>query len=258
MKKIVWLSGVAAALLLPLLLTGWADQKDTVHKAFRAGNEQYASDQYGEALKFYEQGLEADPEHTALNFNAAQAAYQMGDYEKAVRYYERADASVEKYLNAGNSLVKTGDAVVEQSEKQQYYSQALEVYKEGIIKYPQDVHLKFNYELIKQKLDQLSEEMEEENESSQPDQQSDDQDDKQDDNQDHQDSQTSDDNEQQNTQEDSGNQNQDQSSQPEEGFQDEQDWEAVARILEMLAGEEEESLKNNQGVVVGRDDAYGW
>ena len=164
MKKLAVVSGILAVFMLPLLLTGWADRQDAVQDALRRGNQEYAAEAYTEAWNGYEQGLEARPEHKALNFNTAQAAYQLGEYEKAVEFYEQAEDSRDKYLNAGNSFYRSGDAAEDMNEKLQLYNQALEMYKEGITKYPQDLELKFNYEFVKQKLQEL-EQMEQESES---------------------------------------------------------------------------------------------
>ena len=156
MKKLAVISGILAVSMLPLLLTGWADRQDAVKEALRRGNQEYTAEAYAEAVNAYEQGLEAKPEHKALNFNAAQAAYQLGEYEKAVEFYEQAEDSRDKYLNAGNSFFRSGDAAMDGNEKMQLYNQALEMYKEGIMEYPQDLELKFNYEFVKQKLQELS------------------------------------------------------------------------------------------------------
>ena len=105
----------------------------------------------------------------ALNFNAAQAAYLLGDYEKAIKYYENAEDCVDKYLNSGNILFRAGNAAEDANQKAQCYSKALQFYREGIIKFPQNVPLKYNYETVKALLDEIQKD----NESSNKDENSD-------------------------------------------------------------------------------------
>ena len=280
MKKVVCISGIITVLLLSLLLIGWEDAEEKVIKALRQGNEQYMSAKYEEALKSYETGLAAKPESKALNFNAAQAAYLLGEYEKAAQYYEKAEDCTDKYLNGGNAFLRIGDAAQAENQKVQCYAKAVQIYKEGIIKYPKDVSLKYNYEFAKKKIDELLERMEQSSESS----------DKSDElskdgSSNHNSSNSNDEiqkskgqesenaenaqgqqdkNPEQN--EDSGNiqgngkegddERQYAYSRNEEEYNPDQ--ESVRRILEMLDSQEEESLKNNQGIVGGKDEANGW
>ena len=127
-------------------------------------------------MEWYEQGLEARPEHKALNFNAAQAAYQLGEYEKAVEFYEQAEDSRDNTSTPATVSIDLG--MRQGYERKTVYNQALEMYKEGIMQYPQDLELKFNYEFVKQNLQELSEQME------QMEQESEGQDDQQDEGQD--------------------------------------------------------------------------
>lgn len=277
MKRILIISGVVTGLLLSLTLAGWADADDRVNKALDQGNAQYVSQKYDGALSTYEEGLKAKPESKTLNFNAAQAAYVLGDYEKAAQYYEKALECKDKYLNAGNIFFRMGDAGQDVNQKAQCYTQALQIYKEGIMKYPQDVQLKFNYELVKEKLDALMKEMEQENDGQnnewgegQNSQQNNNPSEKgeqqegQEQNSKGENSQQQQDTSQQQDNQNGENQGEGQegnSGQPGAQPQEDEvnpDQEAIARILEKLDSQEEESLKNNQGVVSGKDEAYGW
>lgn len=284
MRKILCISGVITVLFLSLLLTGWADADSGLNKALRQGNERYASAKYEEALKSYETGLETESENKMMNFNAGQAAYLLGDYEKASQYYEKAEDCVDKFLNAGNIFFRAGNAVEDANQKAQCYAQALQIYREGIIKYPQNVPLKYNYETVKALVDELLEEMDQEGEGD-----SGDQNDEQSEgesnegqgeshNEESQSGQEQESEDTENAQEeqeqsseqagDSGDA-QDESQEGGEGEQEaysqdesedeyDPDQEAIERILEMLENQEEESLKNNQGVVGGKDDTNGW
>jgi Ca-activated chloride channel family protein len=169
MKKALWVQptlvvfGALAALLLALLLTGWADADDAMKKTIRSGNRQYSSAEYGEALAHYKDGLSANPQNKALSLNAALAAYSLGEYESAAQYYENAEDCYDKHLGAGNSYFRAGGAAQDASQKMQYYAQAMQAYEEGIDKYPQNVPLKYNYETVRQRISELLDEMEQEN-----------------------------------------------------------------------------------------------
>lgn len=293
MKKILCISGIFSVLLLLVLLTGWADADDEVIKNLRQGNRLYESGDYQGALESYETGLAARPDNQALCFNAAQAAYLLGEYEKAAQHYEKSGDSVEKYLNAGNIYFRAGEAAQENNLKAQCYAQALQIYQEGIIKFPQDVPLKYNYELVKEKIKEVSENSEQEN-SDQSEGESGDQNESGEKDDSSQESQEQKSEERENSQADQAEnsdqdenaeqaQNSDQdensdqaqnageeSSEDEDGDEQQQesysqkdgevspDQESVERILRVLENQEEQSLKNNQEVYDKNGDNYGW
>ncbi|HXK97583.1 MAG TPA: tetratricopeptide repeat protein [Limnochordia bacterium] len=289
MKKVLVISGIAVLLLLPLLVTGWAGKEEAVRDAFSRGNELYKTEAYAEALAAYETGLEIKPEHKGLSFNAAQAAYRAGEYEQAARHYDQAEDSVDKYMNAGNSFYRAGEKAEDVNTKFGHYQKALELYREGISRYPEKVELKFNYEFVMQKLKELQQQMEQQSEDDNgQDEEPEEQEEQQEDQsgkegqdgersedqsggegeQEDEDSLSSGQDGGQGTEEDqqagSGENQQDEGENQDAGGWDgdqqdqDQNQAAIDRILEMLAGEEEESLKNNQGVVVGGDHKYGW
>ena len=186
----IYISGIVTVVLLTLLLTGWSDAYDNANKALRRGNSQYASAAYEDALVEYETGIMKQTENgapnsdavlstnaahdsgdmqnptavqsltAALNFNAAQTAYLVGDYEKAAKYYENSEDCLDKYLNLGNIFFKASNATEDVNQKMQCYSKALQFYKEGIIKFPSNVPLKYNYETVKAMLDDIQEQTE--------------------------------------------------------------------------------------------------
>ncbi|MGB4426771.1 MAG: tetratricopeptide repeat protein, partial [Limnochordia bacterium] len=164
MKKVLVISGIAVLLLLPLLVTGWAGKEEAVRDAFSRGNELYKTEAYAEALAAYAAGLEEKPEHMALSFNTAQAAYRAGEYEQAASHYGQAEDSVDKYLSAGNSFFRAGEGADDPNAMQELYQKALEMYREGIGRYPENVELKFNYEFVKQRLQELQQHMDQQSE----------------------------------------------------------------------------------------------
>ncbi|MCL2167188.1 MAG: hypothetical protein FWH49_07880 [Clostridiales bacterium] len=290
MKKFACVSGIAALLLLVLLVSGWADANDKLKKAIREGNAYFASAKYEEALLSYESALEASPENGALHFNAAQTAYLLGDYEKTAQYYEKAEDCVDKYLHAGNAFYRMAEGAEDATQKMQQYARAVQIYKEGILLYPQDLPLKYNYERVKEKLDALEEEREQESEGESGDQSDnrneDESQESQGENQESQDAenQESQDAENQDPENAESAQDEQDQSAEQDGEQDEQDQSAeqdgeqeeayaqdegeegetdpdqaaIERILAMLENQEEEDLKNNREVVGGKEGANGW
>jgi len=270
MKKVLWISGIITLLLLVLLLTGIAGADGEVKKALTQGNQEYESANYEEALNAYEKGLIASPENQTLNLNAAQAAFALGKYDKAIEYYGKAKDNLEKFLNAGNICYWAGEAAEEPEQKAQFYGMALEIYLEGIVKYPENVPLKYNYETVKEKLDELSEEMEQQNSDQSEDGES-------------QEGESQEGESQEGEQQDAEGaeasegeeQNLDEAKSAEategqEGDEDKQeagslndeeenpDMEAIERILSYLESQEEEGLKNNQEVIRGNNGKGDW
>jgi Ca-activated chloride channel family protein len=236
MSKFVCITGIIAIALLLLLLTGVADDREKI--SLRQGNKQYSSAMYGDALSSYEAALELNPESESLNFNAAQAAYLSGDYRKASLYYEKSPDHIDKYLNSGNIHYKIGRAQEDPAEKAQMYLQALEMYKTGMIKYPYDVPLKYNYEFVKSLVEEFLSEMEmamameggEEGEEE---------------------------GEEGDGQEGSRGRGRERERYRDFNW-DGPDPEALARILEWLESHEEESLKNNRDIERRRGAINGW
>ena len=291
MKKVLILSGAAAFALLVLLLTGFSDADDAVKKAMRQGNASFGSAAYQEALSYYETGLAASSEDKELNFNAAQAAYLLGEYERAMDYYEKSGDTVEKFLNTGNTFFMIGNSLEDSEQKLQCYMQALKYYYDGIVLFPRNVPLKYNYEAVKGLADDLLKDMDQQSSDQSDGDDSQEQDGQEQDGQE-QDSQEQDGQEQDGQEQDGASAEQDQDESPdaqsqadegedadgeESGAQEQDDGEdagrdaisqddegieldreAIERILRMLESQERESLKNNQEVIGGKDGKYGW
>jgi Ca-activated chloride channel family protein len=292
MRKVLLLSGIFTIVLLTILLSGFTNVGDTVKKAMWQGNSKYGSGAYEEALQAYESGLSVSPDDKSLNFNAAQTAYMLEAYKEAEEYYKKSGDTVEKFLNTGNIFFMLGESLEDNEQKLQCYLQALKTYQDGIVLFPQNVPLKYNYEIVKAKADDILNNMEQENSDQgdngenqeQDSQNQDESSDGQSQEQDGQEQGESDVGERQNQgesseeqiqnqedsqnalEEDSSGQEQDDGqdsgqnaySQGEDGIEMEIDQEAIERILRMLEIQEEESLKNNQEVVGGKDGKYGW
>jgi Ca-activated chloride channel homolog len=153
-KRIFLVSGLLAVILLITFLTGAIDYNNSLKKALTEGNRFYVEGNYEQALEAYKKGLEKEPENPRLNYNSGQTYYKLNDYRQAAKYYGKAPDEPDKYLNLGNCSLKLGDAVNDAGQKQEYYRQALETYKQGILEFPKNIHLKYNYEYVKKRFDQ--------------------------------------------------------------------------------------------------------
>lgn len=167
MKKLFFISGVLTFAFGVLFLFGILDLHHTTARAFTTGNRLYAEEAFNEALEAYNTGLQKEPGHPMLNYNAAQACYRLEAYDKAAEFYGKAPASVDLYLNWGNSFLRLGNRTEDINQKLQYYANALETYKQGILAFPQNVELKYNYEYVQEKLKALQDDMENQQQNNQ-------------------------------------------------------------------------------------------
>ena len=265
MNKAVWGSGLCAALLLTVCLTGIPDRQAAVHLALTEGGARYGQAEYAAALRIYEEALAENPDNPTLRYNAAQAAARSGDDAKAITYYDASSDSTDKYLHAGNARVRLGDAAGDPGQALQLYIQALETYRDGILLYPQHVPLKVNYEILQAKIEALLEDAEAAQDSQGEEGDGEEGDGEQEENGESAQEQDGDAAEDA----DSGDDTRDGTADSEAGDDsqtqdagdsndEEQDMEAIARILEILESREDESLKNNREIKVGGEDKYGW
>ncbi len=146
MKKIFFISVSLAIILLVLFLSGAIDFSTSVRdSALAEGNRLMKAGRYQEAFEAYERGLKENPQDPELNYNSGQALYNMGEYSHAAEYYERSSLRTpDRYLNMGNCRLKQND-----------YRRAAEFYRQGILEFPQDVPLKYNYEYALEQIKQM-------------------------------------------------------------------------------------------------------
>ncbi|MCL2111635.1 MAG: hypothetical protein FWH32_05245 [Clostridiales bacterium] len=158
------------------------------------------------------------------------------------------EGSIDDFLNEGNAYYRLGDAAEDIEQKIGLFAMALKTYEEGIIEYPQNVPLKFNYEFVKKKLEELLDAMEQEGEGEQGE------------------GDESEGEQGEGEQGDEGAEDEsdgaemmegDESPESEDGEED-PDMDAIERILAMLESQEQENLKNNQEVKEGRDGGNAW
>ena len=175
MKKLFFISGALTLAFSILFIFGILDFNHAVGRALTTGNRLYAEEAFEKALEAYNAGLQKEPENKMLNYNAAQACYQMKAYDKAIELYGKASATVDLYLNWGNSSLRLGDGTEDANQKLQHYANALDAYKQGILAFPQDIELKYNYEYVLEKLKELQNNMQNQQQDNQDNQEGQDQ-----------------------------------------------------------------------------------
>jgi Ca-activated chloride channel family protein len=152
MRRTFIVSGIVLAILLVLFLSGVIDYSDSVRQSLLKGNSHYAVGEYDKALEAYKTGLGKEPENEKLNYNSGQVSYILKDYQQAAGYFANASDNEDKYLNWGNSFLRLGEETTDEIQKFMCYNQALEVYKQGILSYPENMALKYNYEYVLEKI----------------------------------------------------------------------------------------------------------
>jgi Ca-activated chloride channel family protein len=243
MKKISFISGLLMVVMLLLFLTGKLDFNNSLRESIASGNRLYTLEKYDESLEVYQKALEKNLGDKILNYNMGQTSYQLNNYEQAIDYYGKASDEVDKYLNLGNCNYKLGDESNDMNQKMECYNKALEAYKDGMIVFPEDIQLKYNYEFVKSKIDELNKD----NQNQQDDKNQQDNNDKQQDNkennQDNQDGQQSN-QENENNKENKGNKdNRDNKQQN----QDEQNSESSNNDKDNNSDSEDKKQEEEQG-----------
>jgi Ca-activated chloride channel homolog len=122
---------------------------------------QYESGKYKSALRQYEEVLREQPNEPKLHYNAGAAAFQAGDYDKAIKHFGSAlsaqDLTVQQraFYNLGNACYRAGEGATNPQEKMSQWQQALASYDNAQRLDTRDADAKYNYELVKKKLEEL-------------------------------------------------------------------------------------------------------
>jgi Ca-activated chloride channel family protein len=112
-------------------------------RKIKDANELYKKGKYKEALSAYTEAGAENPQHPVLNYDIGNVLYKIGRFENAIEKYNVASALNSSIYNIGNSLYKM-----------KKLQEALAAYKQAIIKNPDDLDAKFNYEYTNRMLQQ--------------------------------------------------------------------------------------------------------
>jgi len=132
------------------------------------GNKYYKNQKYNDALGAYDQALSSRPDSSVINFNVGAAQFKTGDYQQAIRSFEKSLVTEDKNLevkanyNLANSKYMLGLSKenTDSSSALNLLEGALGNYKRTIELAPKDKDAKINYELTEKRLKELKEKLE--------------------------------------------------------------------------------------------------
>jgi len=250
-KYIAIVSGTLSLIMGMLLFLGKLPMQHIEANVLREGNALYNRGDFAGAQKIYGEGLSRLKESESIAHNLGMTQYQLADYAGAIESFIASKANA---LILGNTYYQLG---TQQSGQEQIdsYQRAVDTYFAGIVKEPERFDLKFNYEFVKQLIDEQNQEEQKQDEQNQEEQKQDEQ------NQDQQKRDEQDQDEQDQDEQDQDEQNQAQQNDTGEAqnalSKEEQD--AINQILQALEQQEENSLKNNQEIIKqGSEDGHDW
>jgi Ca-activated chloride channel homolog len=147
MSRAAWiaLAGLCAAWLA---LAPPAARADSPRQALESATRLYERGQFEEALAEYREGLLKFPWVPELHQGAGNALYRLKRYPEAVKEFQEAARASDPRLRAAGRY-NQGDAEVRSNQ----LPQSLENFKEALRQHPEDPDAKFNYELIRARLE---------------------------------------------------------------------------------------------------------
>jgi len=153
-----------AALLLVLLLPNFAGAA-SASKALK----EYGSGKYQRALHQFQDLLLKKPNDPRLNFNAGDAAFQSGFYDRALKHFNSSLATEDlqlqerSFYNLGNTHYRLGEEEKDPSKRQGAWEEAVTSYESALKLNPNDADAKYNLELVKKKLEELKQQQQQQN-----------------------------------------------------------------------------------------------
>ncbi len=142
--------------LNPLLITFlfWTISASAIlamgdQSAIREGNRAYQQGEFEKAVAYYQQVIKQDPQDAVAQFNLGDAYYRLGKYTEAARAFEQATLSEDTtlkqwaYFNLGNTYFQL-----------QQFQKAVNYYQKALQLNPADFDSKFNLELALKRLRQ--------------------------------------------------------------------------------------------------------
>jgi Ca-activated chloride channel family protein len=232
------LAFIAINLFVIIPKVGQAQNPD---KYIRQGNKLYKDSIYDGAEQKYARALEADPNYEKGIYNQGNAYYQQKKHEEAIKNYELSAGLIEDpkqkaaaYHNLGNSYFDS-----------KQYEQSIEAYKNALRQNPNDADTKYNLMVAKKMLEDQQKQNQDKQDQNQDQQNQDQQ------NQENQESESENQDQQNGDQQDQQQQNPSE-QENQEGEQPQPSGmkpskltpEEVKRILEALANDEKNTVKD--------------
>jgi Ca-activated chloride channel family protein len=122
---------------------------------------EYNNGKYQQALEEYNRLIQRKTDDPRLHFNAGAAAYREGQFAEAAKHFDQATAAPDlklqelAYYNRGNTLFHLGQQAADPAKKTETWEKSLKDYQNSLTLNPQDADAKFNYNFVKQKLEEL-------------------------------------------------------------------------------------------------------
>ena len=123
----------------------------------RKANSAFERGDYREAADLYRQAISLDPENSRLHFNLGNALYQLGEFDRALEAYQRFQSLTELQQEQSLADYNKGRMLTDQER----YEEALDHFRQALIRNPGDADAQHNFELASRRLqDQQNEEQE--------------------------------------------------------------------------------------------------
>jgi len=134
----------------------------------------YRAGRFDEALQEYQRLIEKGTSDARLHFNAGAAAYRLGKFDAAARHFEEALGALplplqqRAYYNLGNAFYRLGEQQTDSDRRRSAWQQALKQYELALKLDRNDQDAQFNYEFVRQKLQELDQQMQQQPQVGQP------------------------------------------------------------------------------------------
>ena len=123
----------------------------------------YDQGDYARAAKNYEQALEGSEDKASLYYNLGASLYRVEDYQESLDAFEEAlvlaDVSLQQdiFYNLGNTSYRLGESMLREAPQETItaWEKGLEHYENALELNPKDDEAQDNYDLLKERLEEL-------------------------------------------------------------------------------------------------------
>lgn len=156
---------VAMAILLFALAGPSEASPASAYRRFKEGR-------FKDSRSEYNRLLEKSPNDPRLNYNAAAAAYQAGEYDSAAKGFTAAAAAPDlnlqesAYYNLGNTNYRLGERAEDPKVQEALWQQALKNYDAALKLDAQDKDAAFNQQIVKRRLEELKKQQQQQQQDS--------------------------------------------------------------------------------------------
>jgi len=146
-----WARAARAAVLAAGLLAAVAGgaRADSARGILEEGNRLFERGRFEDALAAYREGLLQHPDVPELHLGAGNALYRLKRFPEAAQEFQEASRARLRGVRAAGNY-NQGDALVRGNQ----LPQSLESFKEALRQHPDDPDAKFNYELIRARMEE--------------------------------------------------------------------------------------------------------